>query len=101
MMMTPLFLLLTGLLPQRGVAPAANPQSNLAAPCSSELVWVNNNQKFYNLGNTITINLFSGVGSGCTPAELRVMAIYLDPDDNVVCSGTVEAVAQIDQNTQS
>jgi len=69
--------------------------------CQSELRWVNNDQRFYSLSSIFQVNLFSAVGAGCTPAELRVSAVFLDFDENVVCSGVVENVAQLDQNTQS
>jgi len=100
-MITPLFLLLFGLLPQRGGQTPQSTQPNVALTCLSELRWINPDQKFYSLGSTFQINLFSAVGSGCTPAELRVSAIFVDHDDNIVCSGVVENVANVGQNTQS
>ncbi|HLQ77204.1 MAG TPA: hypothetical protein VK210_07605, partial [Terriglobia bacterium] len=66
-----------------------------------ELRWINSEQKFYGLGNTFSLNLFASAGAGCTPGEIRVTAVYLDYDQNVVCSGVVDNVAQLDQNTQS
>jgi len=100
--MTPLFLFLLGLMPQRGgtVAPSNPGQANAAITCFSELRWVNANQKFYSLGTPINLSFFSAVGSGCTPAELRITAIYLDPEENVICSGVIENIAQVDQNSQ-
>jgi hypothetical protein len=99
MTITPLFFLLFGLLPQRAAGQGAPVQATIA--CQSELRWINNDQKFYSLANPFQINLFSSTGIGCTPAEVRVTAIYLDNDENVVCSGVVDNVAQQDQNTQS
>jgi hypothetical protein len=101
--MTPLFLFLFGLMPQRGGTVAgSNPgQANAAITCFSELRWINGNQKFYSLNSPITLSFFSAVGSGCTPAEMRVSAIFLDVDENVICSGVVENIAQVDQNTQT
>jgi hypothetical protein len=108
-MLSPLFVLLFGLLPQRGgqtlpfptnSAPQAA-QAAAAIKCDTEIRWLNNEQKFYSLGNTFTLNLFTAAGTSCTPAEIRVTAIYLDYDENVVCSGVVDNVAQVDQNTQS
>jgi hypothetical protein len=66
----------------------------------SEIRWMNSSQKIFSLASPLTVNLFSAVGSGCTTAELRISAVYLDPDENVICSGVVENIAQVDQNTQ-
>jgi hypothetical protein len=104
-MMTPLFLLFFGLLSQRGGIPPNQPQaqsqSNTAYYCQSQLFWINPTQKIYGLGSTFPIDLFSSVGSGCTPGELRVSAVFIDHNDEIVCSGVVENVAIVDQNTQS
>jgi hypothetical protein len=106
-MTTPIFIALFGLLFQRGAPQripgvsseaAANP---IAVVCQPELRWINSDLKVYSLGATFQVNLFSSVGSGCTPAELRVTAVYLDTDENVVCTGVVDNVAQLDQNTQA
>src|SRR6187402_1761350 len=99
-MMTPLLLLFFGLLPQR--APNQPPQQPAAVlSCQSDLRWLNTDQRFYSLGAPFQINMFSAVGSGCTPAEVRVSAVFIDHDDNIVCSGVVENVAIVDQSTQS
>lgn len=102
-MMTPLFLLLLGLLPQRGGISSNQPQTQTSTSlsCESALFWINTDQKIYSLASTFQINLFSSVGSGCTPGELRVSAVFIDHNEEVVCSGVVENVAIIDQNTQS
>jgi hypothetical protein len=102
-MMTPLFMLLFGLLPQRAVVPANQPPAQTATSlsCQSQLFWINPNQRIYSLGSTFQINLFSSVGSGCTPGELRVSAVFIDHNDEIVCSGVVENVAIVDANTQS
>jgi len=105
-MMTPLFLILFGLMPQRGgqqfpTNPGTGGQTAAAVHCDADIRWINSDQKFYNLGNTFTLNLFASTGAGCTPGEIRVTAVYLDYDQNVVCSGVVDNVAQLDQNTQS
>jgi hypothetical protein len=52
----------------------------------------------------VAMNLFSVVGrpaDGCLPAEIRVTASYLDANDNLVCSGTVENIARQTGFTQS
>jgi hypothetical protein len=101
-MMTPFFLILFGLLPQRGVVvPQPANQTNISLGCQSDLRWINNDMKFYSLGSIFQVNLFSAVGAGCTPAEIRVSAVFLDNDENIVCSGSIDNVAQVDQNTQS
>ena len=110
-MTTPLFLLLFGLLSQRGLPnqPFTNnsnitttpTQTTAALSCVSEIRWVNSNLKIYSLGAIFPINLFSAVGPGCAPAEIRVSAIYLDVDENVICSGVIENVATQDANTQT
>ena len=103
MVMTPLFLFLFSLLPQRGgVTVPANPATtnNAAVTCFSELRWINSNQKIYSLASTFNLSFFSAVGSGCGTAEVRVTAIYLDAEENVICSGSVENIAQVDQNAQ-
>lgn len=98
--MTSLLYLMLALMPQRGGGPN-QPNNPNSVTCVSDLRWVNNNQRFYSLASTFQVNLFSAVGIGCTPSEIRVMAIYLDGDENVICSGVVEGLAQLDQNTQS
>jgi hypothetical protein len=102
-MLTPLFLFFFGLLPQRGgtlpTPPANQPAASLS--CQSDLRWLNTDQKIYSLASTFQINLFSAVGSGCAPGELRVSAVFIDHNEDIVCSGVVENVAIVDQNTQS
>jgi len=103
-MVTPLFLFLFGLLPQRGGNPPtvpANQQPAAVLSCQSDLRWLNTDQRIYSLASTFQINLFSAVGSGCTPGELRVSAVFIDHNEEIVCSGVVENVAIVDQNTQS
>lgn len=102
-MMTPLFLLFFGMLSQRGGVPTNQPQTQTssAISCQSELFWINTDQKIYSLASTFPINLFSAVGAGCTPGELRVSAVFVDHNEDIVCSGVVENVAIVDQNTQS
>ena len=92
-----------GLLSQRGLqtTPQQNAQTTVSSSCMSDLRWINSDMKIYNLGTTFSINLFSAVGLGCAPAEIRVTAVFLDADENVLCSGVIENVASIDQNTQS
>jgi hypothetical protein len=97
-MLTPLFLLFFGMMPQRAGTPT---QPNVAVSCQSELRWINNDIKLYSLGSVFQANLFSVVGVGCTPAEIRVSAVFLDSDENVICSGAIENVAQVDQSTQT
>lgn len=113
-MMTPILFALLGLF-QRGLQVQPQPNNSAisttgasnatnqgtAFTCMSDLRWINSNLKIFSLASPITINLFSAVGAGCAPAELRVSAIYLDTDENVICSGVVESVAGIDQNTGS
>ena len=76
-------------------------QTSTSLSCESALYWINTDQKIYSLASTFQINLFSSVGSGCTPGELRVSAVFIDHNDEVVCSGVVENVAIVDQNTQT
>jgi len=101
-MITPLFLFLFGMMPQRPTVPTVPAtQPTASVSCQSELAWINTDQKVYSLASTFQINLFSAVGSGCIPAELRVSAVFMDYDGNIVCSGVVENVAIVDANTQS
>src|SRR5215203_1122954 len=102
-MTTPLFLLFFGMMSQRGGVPSNQPQTQTSTSlsCESALFWINTDQRIYSLASTFQINLFSSVGSGCTPGELRVSAVFMDHNEEVVCSGVVENVAIIDQNTQS
>lgn len=101
MVMTPLFLFLFGLMPQRGGATVpVNPtsQNSAAVTCFSELRWINSNQRVYSLASTFSLSFFSAVGSGCATAEVRVTAIYLDAEENIICSGSVENIAQVNTN---
>jgi hypothetical protein len=57
-----------------------------------------------NASAVVPLNLFSTVsqpGGGCLPAEVRVTASYLDSNDNLVCSGTVENIASQTALSQS
>jgi len=107
MMTTAIFPLLFGFLLQRGnpVPPSANiptARDNPAASfCSADLRWINSDIRFYSLSSTIPISLFAIVGAGCAPAEIRVSAVFLDFDQNVICSGSVENAASQNANAQA
>jgi hypothetical protein len=107
MMTIPIFSLLFGFLAQRSapLPPTANiPTSRDATAavfCSTDLRWINSDMRFYSLSSTIPISLFSVVGAGCAPAEIRVSAVFLDYDQNVICSGSVDNAASQSQNAQA
>ena len=51
-----------------------------------------------NVGATVPINLTINVSrpsSNCLPAEVSVTGLYLDADDNMICSGTIDNVAYV------
>ncbi len=57
-----------------------------------------------NVGAVVPLNLFSTVSrpaEACLPAEVRVTATYLDVNQNLICSGTVENIAIQSSLTQS
>src|SRR4030095_7473169 len=44
----------------------------------------------------VNLNLFSTVSlpaGSCMPAEIRLMAAFYDSEQNLICSGVIEAVA--------
>ena len=107
MMTIPIFSLLFGFLAQRGASlpPTANIPTSRDNPtsvfCSTDLRWINSDIRFYSLSSTVPISLFSIVGAGCAPAEIRVSAVFLDYDQNVICSGAVDNAASQSQITQA
>ena len=77
------------------------------AVCSVELRRVNGAETRKvppNAAALVPLNLFSTVSrpeNGCLPAEVRITVSYMDNADNLVCSGSVENVAQQTSLAQS
>jgi len=75
--------------------------------CSAELRRVNGQDLRKvppNAQAIVPMNLFSSISQPsetCTPAEIRLTATYLDANDNLICSGTVENIASQTGLTQT
>jgi hypothetical protein len=75
------------------------------APCTAELRRANASDVRKvppTAAAVVLLNLTSVISKPsdeCLPAEIRVTAIYLDAADNVICSGTVGNIAQVQNLT--
>jgi hypothetical protein len=69
--------------------------------CSAEIQFTNPKPTL--AGGRVELNLFSTVSrpSGCMPAEIRLMAAFYDADQNLICSGVIENIAQQNAHLQS
>lgn len=70
--------------------------------CSAEIVYMNPKTTI-DPSEVLSLNLFSTVSkpSNCLAAQIHLTATYFDADENFICSGTIEGVADQSTNVQS
>lgn len=70
--------------------------------CSAEIVYMNPKTTI-DPSEVLSLNLFSTVSkpSNCLTAQIHLTATYFDADENFICSGTIEGVADQSTNVQS
>src|SRR5262245_54086812 len=77
------------------------------ASCSAELRWVTGSEIRIvppSQAAAVQLNLFSTVSKpsgSCLPGEIRITASYMDPHDNLICSGGIENLATQSSETQT
>ena len=67
--------------------------------CEGEIVFMNP-KTTVNPNDVLNLSLFSAIGRSCT-GQIQLTATYFDADENFICSGTVESVADQSKNVQT
>jgi hypothetical protein len=71
--------------------------------CSTEIEFTNPKPNVSGIGK-LELNLFSTVSQpagSCLPAEIRLMAAFYDADQDLICSGIIEAAGMQSNHVQS